>query len=129
MNSYQTYKIENAAGCAAFVALVAGANPRGCNLPAGENASGFVGFSTNVEPRQGEAVAVVRGRCFAIAAGAITHGHWVRIADSTGAVEDCQALVDGTPETEINVIGKAETDAAAAGASVVVTTQEFVVRP
>jgi hypothetical protein len=129
VNTSQSYKIENVAGCAAFVALVAGVNPGGCNVPAGENASGFVEFSTNVEPRQGEAVAVVRGRCQAIAAGAITHGHWVRIADNTGAVEDCQVLVDGTPETEINVIGKAETDAATAGAPIVVTTQEFVVKP
>ena len=132
MNSFNSYKFEGAAGLAAFVALVAGANAGGCALPGAENAAGFVGFSTDTltAAQQGQAIPVKRGRCRAIAAGAITHGHWVRIADNTGKVEDCQTLVDSAPGTASNcyVIGKAETDAVNSGDQVIVTTMEFVVK-
>lgn len=137
MKDYQSYKFEGTNGVAAFVALVAGQNPGGCNLPAAQNAKGFVGFASDslsaaqcgysTQP----AIPVVRGpRCRAIAAGAITHGHWVQIANNSGQVADCQTAVDAAPGTvaEVNVIGKAETDAVNPGDTVFVTTQEFVVQ-
>lgn len=133
MKSYQSYKFEGAAGVGAFLAVVAGANQGGCNLPGGENAKGFMGFTTDSleAAQQGQAVPVARGpRCRATAAGPITHGHWVRIADATGKVEDCQAAVDAAPAVaaDIQVIGKAETDSVNSGDTVFVTTQEFVAK-
>ncbi len=73
---------------------------------------------------------MVCGRCRAVSAGAITHGHWVRIANASGQVEECQAAVDAAPGTaaDINVIGKAETDTSGAGQQLFVTTQEFAVK-
>jgi len=133
MKDYQSYKFEGAAGVAAFTAVVAGANAGGCALPAAQNAAGFMGFTADslTAAQQYQAVPVVRGsRCQAIAAGAITHGHWVRISNASGQVEDCQALVDSAPGVASNcyVIGKAETDAVNAGDTVYVTTQEFVAK-
>lgn len=133
MKDYQSYRFEGAGGIGAFLAVVAGANAGGCNLPGGANAAGFLGFTVDVLPttEQNEAIAVVCGRrCQAVAAGACTHGHWASIADNTGKVQDCQAAVDAAPGTpaEINVIGKFQTDAVNSGDSVFVTTQEFVVQ-
>lgn len=132
MNDYRSYKFEGAAGVAAFVAVVAGAAQGNCNLPAGQNAAGFVGFTTDslIAAQQYQAVPVARGRCRAIASGAITHGHWVRISNASGQVEDCQALVDSAPGVASNcyVIGKAENDTVNAGDQLFVTTQEFVAK-
>jgi hypothetical protein len=133
MKDYSTYKFEGAAGVGAFLAVVAGTNAGGCNLPGAENAAGFVGFTADslIAAQQGQALSVVRGpRCRAVAAGQCTHGHWARIANNSGQVEDCQTAVDASPGTaaEINVIGKIETDATNAGDTVFVTTQEFVVK-
>lgn len=136
MQSYQSYKFEGASGVGAFLAVVAGTNPGGCDLPGAENAPGFLGFTADslttaqcgysTQP----AIPVVRGRCRATAAGGITHGHWVRIADNTGKVEDCQTLVDSAPGTASNcyVIGKAETDTVNSGDQLFVTTMEFVAK-
>ena len=133
MKDYQSYKFEGAAGISPFLAVVAGANAGGCNLPGGANAKGFVGLTTDslLAAQQGQAVPVVRGsRCRAVAAGAITHGHWVNIADATGKVADCQAAVDAAPgvAADVEVIGKAETDAVNSGDTVFITTQEFVAK-
>ena len=112
--------------------MVAGSAAGGCNLPGAANAKGFMGFTTDslVASSTGLAVPVARGRCRAVAAGTITHGDWVNIADNTGKVQDCQTAVDAAPGTpaEVNVIGKAETDAVNSGDIVIVTTQEFVVQ-
>jgi hypothetical protein len=132
LNTYNSYKFEGAAGVAPFLAMVAGAVAGGCNLPGGANAKGFVGFTVDslLAAQQGQAVPVVRGRVRATAAAAITHGHWVNIADNTGKVQDCQAAVDAAPgaPAEVNVIGKAETDTTNSGDQLFVTTQEFVVQ-
>lgn len=132
MNSFQSYRFEGVLGVAPFLAVVAGAVAGGCNLPGGANAAGFVGFTADsaTAAQVGQAIPVVRGRVRAVAAGVITHGHWVQIADALGRVADCQASVDLAPGAplEINVIGKAETDATNAGDTVYVTTQEFVVK-
>ena len=133
MKDYQSYKFEGASGVAAFLAVVAGTNAGGCNLPGGANAKGFVGVTTDsaLAAQQGQAIPVVRGsRVRATAAGAITHGDWVQIAGASGKVQDCQTAVDAAPGTpaEVNVIGKAETDAVNDGDTVFVTTQEFVVQ-
>lgn len=129
MKDYQSYKVEDAGGIGAFAAVVAGTAAGQCKLPAAENAAGFVGFTTD-SGTQGQAIPVARGRCRAIAAGVITHGHWVRIAGNTGKVEDCQTAVDAAPgvAADVQVIGKAETDAAVDGDPVTVTTQEFVAK-
>jgi hypothetical protein len=137
MNSYNSYKFEGGSGVGvgAFLAVVAGAAQGDCMLPGGANAKGFVGFTSDSLTAAQCAYAtlpvipVVRGRCRAIAAGTITHGHWVQIGAATGTVADCQAAVDAAPgvAAEVNVIGKAETDATV-GQYVVVTTQEFVVQ-
>lgn len=132
MNDFRSYKFEGANGVAAFLAVVAGAVQGNCNLPAAENAAGFVGFTTDslLSTQQYQAVPVARGRCRATAAGAITHGHWVRIANNLGQVEDCQALVDSAPGVASNcyVIGKAENDTVNVGDQLFVTTQEFVAK-
>jgi len=132
MNSFHSYKWETAGALGAFLAVVAGTNPGGCVLPGAANAAGFLGFTTDslTAAQQGQAASVARGRCRAIAAGAITHGHWVNIAGTTGKVQDCQTAVDAAPGTPANtyVIGKAETDAAADGDQIIVTTIEFVAK-
>lgn len=129
MNSFQSYKVEDVAGIAAFIAVVAGTAVGQCKLPTAGNVAGFLGF-TGDSGTVGQSVPVVRGRCRAVAAGVITHGHWVRIADSTGKVEDCQTLVDSAPGSaaNCNVIGKAEGDTTTSGDSLFVTTQEFVAK-
>lgn len=117
----------------AGLAVVAGASAGGCDLPAGANAKGFVGLTADslLSTEQYMPVSVVRGfRGAAVAAGAITHGHWVNIGDAAGRVADCQAAVDAAPGTaaQVNVIGKAETDAVNAGDQVYITIIEFVVQ-
>jgi hypothetical protein len=136
-NYYSSYRFEGVAGVGRGLALVAGAAALGANLPAAENAAGFVGITTDslttaqcayaTQPT----VSLVRGvRIPAIGAGVITHGHWVRIANAAGQFEDCQTQVDAAPGTaaEVNVVGKAETDCSGAGAQFYLTTQEFVVQ-
>jgi hypothetical protein len=140
LQAYQSYRFEGTLGVGAYLAVVAGVAAGNCNLPAAQNAKGFMGFTADSLTAAQCAystlptVPVYRGRCRAIASavngGVITHGHWVRISNANGQIEDCQALVDAAPGTaaEINVIGKAETDTAAAGQQLFVTTQEFVVQ-
>src|SRR5689334_10122814 len=94
MNDYQTRKAEVA--LVAFIAVVEGTAAGQANLPAAQNAAGFCGFTAD-KAAIGESVSVVRGRCRATAAGAITRGDWVRIAGNTGKIESCQALVDSAP--------------------------------
>ena len=133
MDMYNSYKFETGGALAAFVAMVHGTNAGGCVLAGGQNAAGFAGFTTDSLPSTNPAsttITLKRGRCRAIASGAITHGHWVRISNNSGQVEDCQTLVDSAPGVASNcyVIGKAETDAVNAGDQVIVITMEFVAK-
>ena len=101
-------------------------------MPGGANAKGFAGFSTDklAAGSAGSSVSLVRGRCRAVAAGAITHGHYVSIAGSSGKVQDCQAAVDAAPgvAADTYVIAKAETDAVNDGDIIIVTSMEFVAK-
>ena len=134
MNTYLSYKFEGASGVGAGLAVVAGTNPGGCNLPGGANAKGFLGITSDslLAAEQNMPVSVVRMGCriAAVASGAITHGHWVNIANASGQVQDCEAAVNAAPGTaaQVNVIGKAETDAVNAGDQVYITIEEFVVQ-
>ena len=50
MNSYQSYKFEGSVALGAGLAVVAGTNAGGCNLPAAANAKGFMGFTSDSLP-------------------------------------------------------------------------------
>ena len=128
MNTYFTKNCETAAGFGAFLALVAGAAANGAILPAAQNAAGYIGQSDDLGVLN-QAIRIVRGRVRGVANGAITHGHWVRISNNLGQLEDCQTLVDAAPGAAltINVVGKADTDAVDQG-QFLFWTRDFTVK-
>jgi hypothetical protein len=114
-----TYTIDDAAGVGQNIAVVQGAAYGTCKKPAAANAAGFLGITKTKQSVQNKGVSVAKlGIVPAIAAGAITRGDRLNIADNTGKVQSCEATVAAAlagAATVINVIGQAENSVANAG--------------
>ncbi len=126
----KSYTIEDAAGVAQFRAVVQGAAEGGCKKPLAANAKGFLGFTQESQTQNRGVTVRKAGISRAVAAGVISLGDWVNIADNTGKIQSCQAAVDAAPgvAAQTNVIGKAESAAGADGDIVLVMIHDFVVK-
>lgn len=96
-----------------FAAVVQGTSDYHATLPAAQNASGFLGAALDGNEAVGESVPVVMiGTAWMPAAGAITAGAAVIIANAQGQIQPASALASGTVA---NVIGQALSTTTAAG--------------
>jgi hypothetical protein len=125
------FAIQNSSGVTAYSAVVANGTAEQCALPSGANAAEFLGFAENDEPNQYAAVTVkmdnADGESWGIAAGAITAGHYVNIADSSGRLQDCDTAVlatSGGPSI-VHVCGRALSTVANANSLVKVEIIKF----
>ncbi len=127
----KAYKIEDAAGVGQYLCVVQGAAEGGCKKPAAANATKFLGVTQEEQTNQNKGVAVRKlGITRVVASGVIAAGDFVNIAGATGKVQSCQAAVDAAAGAfaQTNVIGMAETAAAADGNIIQVTLCPFVVK-
>ena len=100
-----------------YAAVVQGTDDYHCTLPAGQNATGFLGAAWDSNVEAGSSVPVVMiGTAWMVASGAIAAGDQVIIANAQGQVEPASAVAAGTA----NVIGTALSTTAAAGDIVLV---------
>lgn len=128
---FHTYRITDAAGVGAGLAVVQDTAAGDVKKPAAANAVGFVGVTQYAQATQNKSVSVKEyGRTFGVAAGAIAVGDWVYIADNTGKFASCEASVNLAPGTalQINICGKARTAAAVSGDLFEFDIQPFVVK-
>ena len=124
------FTIDDAAGVGQNLAVVQGASDGAVKKPTGANAASFVGITKTKQSTQYKGVSVaVAGIAPAIAAGAITRGDHVNIADNTGKVQSCEATLTTVlinPAANLNVIGIAMNSTTASGDIVYVLIQPFV---
>lgn len=115
MSSYildKAYSTEDATGVGAYRVVVQGANAGEALLPAAANDASILGVTVHSQSRQGGHVAVRKaGIARVVAAGAIALGDAVNVADSAGQVKTVSEALG----TLVNILGFAETAAAAAG--------------
>lgn len=84
----KAYRVSAENGIEAGRAVVRGANPEECVLPAAANAANVLGISTHGQPRNGRYIGIRRiGITRAVAAGAIDAGDRVCVADAQGRVK------------------------------------------
>lgn len=108
----KSYRITTSGGVASGRVVVAGSVAEQCALPAAANAGKLLGITMTSQTEAGRAVAVRKaGIAQVVAAGAITVGAPVNIADSSGRVK----AVSESAGTKVQCLGFAETSAAAAG--------------
>jgi hypothetical protein len=109
----KTYKVTNAGGVAQYRAVVPGTNDGECQLPTGANQLAW-GITQEAQSNQNENVTVRKyGISRAYAAGAITKGEYVEVADSTGALQAADlTTVPGSAELH-HIVGVAESSAIA----------------
>ena len=107
----KTYKITNAGGVAQYRAVVPGTNDGECQLPTGANQLAW-GITQEGQSNQNENVTVRKyGISRAYAAGAITKGEYVEVADSTGALQAADlTTVPGSADLH-HIVGVAESSA------------------
>ncbi len=83
----KSYRVANANGIGAGLAVVRTANVGECDLPAGANAAAVLGITTHSQTRQNSYIGVRRlGIVSAVAAGAIAAGAEVVAADDIGRI-------------------------------------------
>lgn len=108
----KTYRISTSGGVASRRVVVAGNATGQCKLPAEANEAKILGVTVTSQPELGRGISVRKaGIAEVVAAGAITPGSPVVIADNTGRVKQA-GEVGGTAS---NVLGFAETGASNAG--------------
>ncbi len=108
----KTYRITNSGGVASARVVVAGVSSGHCALPAAANAGKILGVTVTSQPELGRGVSVRKaGIVDVVAAGAISAGSPVNIADATGRVK----LVNESIGTKVQCLGFAETSASSAG--------------
>jgi len=130
-SGYFTWRITDAAGVLQHRAVVQGTNAKDCKKPTGSNEGKFVGITQEAQDTQNRNVVLKEsGRSFAVAAGIIAVGDYVRIADATGKVESAQTDAIAAPGTAKvnNIIGQARTAASADGDIIEIVIQPFVVK-
>jgi len=128
---YKGWKVTDAAGVLQFRAVVQGTNAGECKKPSAANEGKFVGVTQEAQDTQNRTVLVKEsGRSFAVAAGIISVGDYVRIADNTGKIESAQTDAIAVPgSAKVNyVIGVARTAAGADGDICEIQIQPFVVK-
>lgn len=107
----KTYRT-TAAGVSSARVVVAGAGSGQCALPAAANEGQIMGVTMTSQPELGRGVSVRKaGIADVVAAGAISAGSPVNIADATGRIK----AVDEAAGTKVQCVGFAETSASAAG--------------
>ncbi|MBN1867120.1 DUF2190 family protein [Candidatus Sumerlaeota bacterium] len=105
----KAYKITEESGVAAARVVVQGTNAGECALPAAANADSILGVTVHSQAVQNQNVAVRKaGIARVVAAGAVSVGAPVNVADSTGKVK----AIDESGGTFVNCLGFAETAAA-----------------
>ncbi len=108
----KTYRITTSGGVASARAVVAGVTTGQCALPAVANAGKILGVTVTSQPELGRGVSVRKaGIVDVVAAGAVSVGSPVNIADATGRVK----MVNETAGTKVQCLGFAETGASSAG--------------
>ncbi len=108
----KTYRISTSGGVPAARVVVAGSVSGQCQLPAAADAPKILGITITSQPELGRGVSVRKaGIASAVAAGPVTPGAPLSIADSTGRVK----AVTGSAGTTVPVVGFAETSALSAG--------------
>ncbi len=128
----RAYKIEDAAGVGAYLAVVQGAADGGCKKPGGANAAGFLGFTIEPQATQYKAVPVKKiGLTRAVAGGVITAGDRLVIDGTTGKVKSEEANIAGGVGAYAlyNVVARAEVSAVLDDVFWVWVTPESVSRP
>ena len=109
----KTYKVTNSGGVTQYRAVVPGANDGECQLPTGANQLAW-GITQEAQPNQNENVTVRKyGISRAYAAGSITKGQYVEVADSTGALKASDLTTVPGSAALHNVVGIAESSATA----------------
>lgn len=84
----KAYRVSAENGIEAGRAVVRGADPEECTLPAAANAAAVLGISTHGQPRNGRYIGIRRiGITRAVAAGPIAAGERVCVADAQGRVK------------------------------------------
>lgn len=115
MSSYildKAYAIDDAGGVSAYRVVVHGAASGRAKLPTAANAGGILGVTVHGQSRQGGHVAVRKaGIARVVAAGPVAIGQPVNVAGTTGKVK----AVDEAPGAAVEILGFAETAAAADG--------------
>lgn len=108
----KTYRITTSGGVPSARVVVAGTGSGQCQLPAAADASKILGITITSQPELGRGVSVRKaGIAAAVAAGPISPGAPLSIADSTGRVKEAS----GAAGTTVPVVGFAETSTSSAG--------------
>lgn len=108
----KTYRISTSGGVASRRIVVAGSSTGHCELPAEANAGKILGVTVTSQSELGRGVSVRKaGIAEVVAAGAITPGSPVNIADANGRVKTVNEL-EGS---KVQCLGFAESGATQAG--------------
>lgn len=127
----RSFTIDDGAGVGQFIAVVVGSEDGGCKKPAAANDKQCLGITQESQSRQNKGVSVrMLGVSQAIAAGGISNGDWVNIADNTGKLQSCETAVNNTPGTaaQTNVVGRALSSATNSGDVFLVMLQPHTVK-
>ncbi len=109
----KTYKIISASGVTQYRAVVPGTNDGECALPTAANQLAW-GITQEDQPSANENVSVRKyGISRAYAAGAISKGQYVEVADATGALQAADLTTVPASATLHNIVGIAESSASA----------------
>jgi len=109
----KTYKITSVNGVTQYRAVVPGTNDGECQLPTAANQLAW-GITQEDQPNPNENVSVRKyGISRAYAAGAITKGEFVEVADATGALQAADLTTVPSSATLHNIVGIAESSASA----------------
>lgn len=128
---YRSYKITDAAGVDKFLAVVQGTNAGEVTKPGGAGVGKCIGFTQEKQATQNRSVSVKTfGWTKAVAAAAIAVGDAVDINAATGKIRSCQTrMAAGVGTADIvNVVGYAETAAAADGDEIEIRIFIFTVK-
>jgi len=94
----QSFKVTDAAGVLQYRAVVQGTNAGECKKPSAANDPGCLGITQEAQATQYKGVALrMLGVSRVTAAGSISVGHYIRIADNTGKVESANTDVIAAP--------------------------------
>ena len=111
----KTYKITSAGGVNKWTALVPGASDGQCQLPTAANEV-VIGIAQETQANQNENVVVRKyGISRAIAAGAITAGAYVEVANTSGQLQASNLTSVPASATLHNIVGIAESSTSQVG--------------
>ena len=130
MSQFRSYKIEDAAGVGAHLAVVRGSAAGGVAKPGAANAPKFVGITQEAQPTQYKPVSVqLDGIALCTMLNSGSMGDAVNIGDTAGRLASCQTALEDLAETTAYltyVVGYAEQTWTATGDLVPVRLNQFV---